>query len=78
MNRGEDTPQYKTIQRLMPELTIAVQDSLCDLSNRLLSRGLITTENHEVFTNDRGAATHVRASNLIRTVLNKIKLDARH
>ena len=78
MSRGEDTPQYKIIQRLMPELTIAVQDNLCDLSNRLLSHGLITTENHEVFMNDRGVSTHVRASNLIRTVLNKIKLDVRH
>ena len=76
MRRG-NTPQYKKIKELVPELTIAVQGELCGLSDRLLSRGLITDEGHAEFTNDR-VNPHARASNLIRTVLNKIKFKARY
>ena len=71
------TPQYKIIKQLTPDLTNAVKNDLCDLSNRLLSHGLITEENHEEFINDRNSPSK-RASDLIRTVLERIKSDVRH
>ena len=71
------TPQYKIIKQLTPDLTNAVKNDLCDLSNRLLSHGLITEENHEEFINDRNSPSK-RASDLIRTVLDRIKSDVRH
>ena len=52
MRKG-DTPQYKIIQRLLPELKNAVRDNLCDLSDRLLSHDLITEE----FTDDHYSVT---------------------
>ena len=77
MRRGEDTPQYKIIKRIAPELKHAIKDDLCDLSDRLLGYGLISDANHEAFITHY-VPSDTRASNLIRTVLNKIKLDARH
>ena len=55
----------------------AVKNDLCDLSNHLLSHGLITEANHEEFINDRNSPSK-RASDLIRTVLERIKSDVRH
>lgn len=71
------SPQYRIIQQLTPELTDAVKDNLCDLSNHLLKHGLITENNHEDFTK-HSVSSYVRASNLIRTILNRIKVDVRH
>ena len=64
------------MQRLVPELTSAVQDNLVEISNLLLKHGVITTGNHNEFTDPRLASSHVRASSLIRTVLNRIEIDA--
>lgn len=71
------SPQYRIIQQLTLELTDAVKDDLCDLSNHLLKHGLITENNHEDFTK-HSVSSYVRASNLIRTILNRIKVDVRH
>ena len=46
MRRGA-TPQYKIMRRLVPGLKNTVKDNLCDFSDRQLSHGLITEENHE-------------------------------
>ena len=73
---GIDTPEYKIVLRLAPELRTAVQDDLCEISDLLLSRGMITEERHEEFTDSRSAISHVRASSMIRTILNKIKADS--
>ena len=75
---GTTTPEYKAVQRLTAELVIAVQSDLCEVSNHLLSRGMITESSHGEFTDLRLASAHVRASNLIRTILNKIKMDSRN
>ena len=75
---GIDTPEYKIVQQLAPELRTAVQDDLCEISDLLLSRGMITEERHEEFTDSRSAISHVRASSMIRTILNKIKADSRN
>ena len=63
------------MQQLVPELTSAVQDDLVEISNQLLKHGVITTGNHNEFTDPRLASSHVRASSLIRTVLNRIEID---
>ena len=72
---GINTPEYKCVQRLVPELTSAVQNDLVEISNQLLKHGVITTGNHNEFTDPRLASSHVRASSLIRTVLNRIEID---
>lgn len=71
------TPQYRIIQRLAPDLKNAVKDDLCDFSLSLLSHGLITAEKQREFMN-QAVSVDARASNLITTVLNRIKLDVRH
>ena len=48
---GTDTPEYKLIQQLTPELRTAIQDDLLGISDHLPSCGMITQENHEDFTN---------------------------
>ena len=72
---GNKTKEYKLVQRLIPELTSAVQNDLVEISNQLLKHGVITTGNHNEFTDPRLASSHVRASSLIRTVLNRIEID---
>ena len=74
ISSGTDSPEYKLIQRLTPELRTAIQDDLHDISDHLLSCGMITQESHEDFTNFC-KSTHVRAASLIRAVQNKIKSD---
>ena len=66
------------MQRLTAELVIAVQNDLFDVSNQLLSRGMITVASHDEFTDLRSATAHERASKLIRTILDKIKMDSRN
>ena len=72
---GTTTPEYKAVQRLTADLVNAVQNDLCEVSNHLLSRGTITEANLGDFTDLRSGSAHVRTSNLIRTILNKIKMD---
>ena len=75
---GTTTPEYKAVQRLTAELVNAVQNDLFEVSNQLLSRGMITVVSHDEFTDLRSATAHERASKLIRTILNKIKMDSRN
>ena len=76
ISSGDETPQYKRVQQLAPELRVAVQHDLCGVSELLLKHGMITEESHEEFTDSRVAVSHVRASSLIRTVLSRIKIDS--
>ena len=78
ISSGDETPQYKLVQQLAPELRVAVQHDLCAVSELLLKHGMITEESHEEFTDSRVAVSHVRASSLIRTVLSRIKVDTRY
>ena len=71
---NSESREYRLIVRLTPELRTAIQDDLQDISDHLLSFGMITQDNYEDFTNDY-KPTHTRAASLIRTVQNKIKLD---
>ena len=43
--------EYQLVQQLVPDLKLAVQDDICEISDLLLSRGMITDANHEEFTN---------------------------
>ena len=43
---GTTTTEYKAVQCLTPELVNAVQNDLCEISNQLLSRGMITEASH--------------------------------
>ena len=63
------------MQQLAPKLVSAVQDDLVYVSNQLLSHGVIHDDSLEEFTNLATPKAN-RASNLIRTVLNRIKLDS--
>ena len=74
ISSGTDSAEYKVIQRLTPELRTAIQDDLQDISDHLLSCGMITQESHEDFTNS-AKPTYARAASLIRAVQNKIKSD---
>ena len=74
---GRDTGQYKIIQRLASELSRAIEDDLYSISERLLSEDVITAENQREFI-DLHTPRRVRASNLIATVLNRIKSDSRN
>ena len=75
---GTTTPEYKAVQRLTAELVNAVQNDLFEVNNQLLSHGMITVASHDEFTDLRSATAHERASKLIRTILNKIKMDSRN
>ena len=73
------SPEYNIVQQLLPELTTAVKDDLIEICNLLLKDGMITEVQHEEFTDPRlGATSHARASKLIRTVLNRIRIDPRN
>ena len=74
---SSELPEYRLIVRLTPELRTAIQGDLQDISDHLLSCGMITQDNHEDFTNCY-KSTHTRAASLIRAVQNKIKLDCHH
>lgn len=74
---NSESPEYRLIVRLTPELRTAIQDDLQDISDHLLSCGMITQDNHEDFTNCY-KSSHTRAAGLIRAVQNKIKLDRRY
>jgi hypothetical protein len=74
---NSESREYKLILRLTPELKTAIQDDLEDISNHLLSCGMITQDNHEDFTNCY-KPTHTRAASLIRAVQNKIRIDCRY
>ena len=69
-----ESPEYKLIVRHTLELRTAIQDNLQDISDHLLSCGMITQDSHEDFTNCY-KPTHTRAASLIRAVQNKIKSD---
>ena len=71
---SSESPEYRLIVRLTPELRTAIQGDLENISDHLLSYGMITQDNHEDFTNCY-KPTHTRAASLIRAVQNKIKLD---
>ena len=71
---SQESPEYKLILRLTPELRTAIQDDLQDISDSLLSCGMITQDGHEDFTNCY-KSTHTRAASLIRAVQNRIKSD---
>ena len=71
---NSESPEYKLIVRLTPEVRTAIQGDLQNISDHLLSFGMITQDNHEDFTNDY-KSTHSRAASLIRAVQNKVKLD---
>ena len=71
---NSESPEYRLIIRLTPELRTAIQDDLQNISDHLLSCGMIIQDNHEDFTNGY-KSTHTRAASLIRAVQNKIKLD---
>ena len=71
---NSETPEYKLLRQLTPELRTAIQDDLQGISDRLLSWGMITQDGHEDFTNCY-KSTHIRAASLIRAVQNKVKSD---
>lgn len=74
ISSGTGTPEYKLIQRLTPELRTAIQDDLQDISDHLLSRGIITRENYQDFTS-WARPVYARAASLIQVVQNRIKLN---
>ena len=74
---GTGSLEYKRIQQLTRELRTAIQDDLQDISDHLLSSGMITPENYQDFTNWT-KPVYARAANLVQVVLNRIKLDSGH
>ena len=74
---SSESPEYRLIVRLTPELRTAIQGDLQNISDHLLSCGMITQDDHEDFTNCY-KPTHTRAASLIRAVQNKIKLDCHY
>lgn len=75
ISSGTDSAEYKLIKQLTYELRTAIQDDLHDISDHLLSCGMITQESHEDFTDCHRSSKHHRATSLMRAVQNKIKLD---
>ena len=74
---NSESPEYRLIVRLTAELRTAIQGDLQNISDHLLSCGMITHDNHEDFTTSY-KPSHTRAASLIRAVQNKIKLDCRY
>ena len=71
------TAQYRIAHELASELSNAIKDDLPYISGSLLGRGVITEENHAEFT-DTSTPTSLRASNVVKTLLNRIETDLRH
>ena len=68
------TQEYQALIRLVTELRTAVQRDLIALSGRLLSRGLISTDNDN-FLRDELRTKESRAAELVSIVLDKVKLN---
>lgn len=68
---GIDSPEYKVLQILAPQVKSAIQHDLHDLSLQLLSCGMITEDNHEDFSNEI-IPTYQRASKLLRVVQSRV------
>ena len=75
---GKRTPEYKVIKRLFTKLKVAVQGDLIDISDRLFSCGMISADKCTEFKDSERAFPHVRASNLVSTILSKIEMDSRY
>ena len=75
---GTRTPEYKVIKRLFTKLKVAVQGDLINISDRLFSYGIISADKCTEFKDFERAFPHVRASNLVSTVLSKIEMDSKN
>ena len=73
--RGKNTPEYRTLIRCGPDLSNAVKLDICNLSEDLLSKGLITAANRDSLTNTMIGVGH-RASELVSMVRTRVELDA--
>ena len=69
-----NSPEYRTIIQLTPELTTAFQNGLVKLSGELVAEGLITTDNAANLQNPYSGA-NVQASFLVGWIGNRILLD---
>ena len=69
-----NTPEYRTIIQLTPELTTAFQIDLIKLSDELLAKGLIASNNAAKMNNLHNGADH-RAATLVGYIRNRIELD---
>ena len=69
-----NSPEYRTIIQLTPELTTAFLNDLINLSGELLAVGLISSNNAANLRNQHNDANY-RASQLVELIRNKIELD---
>ena len=69
-----NSPEYRTIIQLTPELTTAFRNDLVNLSDELLAAGLISDDNAANLKNPHNGANH-RASLLVGWIRNRIQLD---
>ena len=60
-----------------PELSNAVKNDISNLSEELLSKGLITSENRDSLNNAMISVGH-RASELVSMIRTRVELDARN
>ena len=58
---SSESPEYRLIVQLTPELKTAIEGDLQDISDHLLSFGTITQDNHDDFTNGN-ISIHTRAA----------------
>jgi hypothetical protein len=69
-----NTPEYRTIIELTPELTNAFKDDLVKLSGEFLAAGFISDDNADNLRNPHNDASH-RAASLVGWIRNRIQLD---
>ena len=71
-----NSPEYRTIIQLTPELTTALRNDLVKLSDELLAEDLISDNNAANLKDSSHNTADHRVSSLIALIRNRIKLDS--
>ena len=69
-----NSPEYRTIIKLTPELTNAFKSDLISLSDEFLSAGFISDDNADNLRNEHNSAQG-RAASLVSWIRDKIQLE---
>lgn len=68
-----DTKEYQTLNRCAPQLEVAVQSELVTISNKLLSKGIVS-ERSAARLKDESKSLAERGASLVTMVSNKVKM----
>ena len=71
-----NTPEYKTLKKYNPQVTIAVEADLVTLTGELLAKCLISEENADYLISNSCLTQRERAAKLVSMVMAKVRLNS--